>query len=101
MSLSKSINIAFSRAREASNLSRGIPRVTDLKFSMSDRQIDKLCYKTGCGRESLRVIPERVLDDPLLAQAFRFVRLDPAQGFKQRVGVLAQQRRPTDRDGRV
>ena len=22
------------------------------------------------------------LDDPLLAQAFRFVRLDPAQGFK-------------------
>ena len=39
------------------------------------------------------------LDDPLLAQAFRFVRLDPAQGLKQHVGVLAQQRRTADRDG--
>jgi hypothetical protein len=39
------------------------------------------------------------LDDPLLAQAFGFIRLDPAQGFKQRVGVLAQQRRTADRDG--
>jgi hypothetical protein len=32
-----------------------------------------------------------VLDDSLLAQAFRLIGLDPAQGFKQYVGVLAQQ----------
>jgi hypothetical protein len=38
-------------------------------------------------------VTHAALDDPLLAQAFRFVRLDPAQGFKQHVGVLAQQRR--------
>ena len=103
MSLSGSIDIAFSKASEASlevsNVSREIPRVTSLKFSMSDRQNDKLCYKKGCGRRSLRVIPEPALDDPLLAQAFRFVGLDPAQGFQQRVGVLAQQGRTTDRDG--
>ena len=92
MSLSGSIDIAFSNAREASleasNVSREIPAVTGLKFSMSDRQNDKLCYKTG-----------RTLDDPLLAQAFRLIGLDPAQRFKQVVGVLAQQRRTADRDG--
>jgi hypothetical protein len=40
-----------------------------------------------------------VLDDSLLAQAFRLIGLDPAQGFKQDVGVLAQQGRTADRDG--
>jgi hypothetical protein len=41
----------------------------------------------------------RVLDDSLLAQAFRLIGLDPAQGLKQYVGVLAQQGRTADRDG--
>ena len=40
-----------------------------------------------------------VLDDSLLAQAFRLLGLDPAQGFKQGIGVLAQQGRTADRDG--
>ena len=40
-----------------------------------------------------------VLDDSLLAQAFRLIGLDPAQGFKQCVGVLAQQGRTADCDG--
>ena len=39
------------------------------------------------------------LDDPLLAQAVCFIGLDPAQGFKQYVGVLAQQWRAADCDG--
>ena len=42
---------------------------------------------------------DAVLDDSLLAQALRLIGLDPAQGFKQCVGVLAQQRRTADRDG--
>ena len=42
---------------------------------------------------------DAVLDDSLLAQAFRLIGLDPAQGFKQYVGVLAQQWRTADRDG--
>src|SRR6185369_3047121 len=40
-----------------------------------------------------------VLDDPLLAQAFRLVGRDAAQGVEQDVGVLAQQGRTADRDG--
>jgi hypothetical protein len=42
---------------------------------------------------------DAALDDSLLAQAFRLIGLDPAQGFKQCVGVLAQQGRTADRDG--
>jgi hypothetical protein len=37
-------------------------------------------------------VTHAALDDHLLAQAFRFLRLDPALGFKQHVGVLAQQK---------
>jgi hypothetical protein len=39
-----------------------------------------------------------VLDDTLLAEALRLIGLDPAQGFKQYVGVLAQQGRAADHD---
>ena len=46
-----------------------------------------------CGRDANR------LDDPVLAQAFRLIGLDPAQRFKQDVGVLAQQGRTADGDG--
>ena len=42
---------------------------------------------------------DAVLDDSLLAQALRLIGVDPAQGLKQYVGVLAQQRRTADRDG--
>jgi hypothetical protein len=42
---------------------------------------------------------DAALDDSLLAQALRLIGLDPAQGFKQVVGVLAQQGRTADRDG--
>ena len=42
---------------------------------------------------------DAVLDDSLLAQALRLIGLDPAQRFKQCVGVLAQQWRTADRDG--
>ncbi len=50
----------------------------------------------GVGRAKGRHPP---LDDPLLVQALRFIGLDAAQGFKQHIGVLAQQRRTADRDG--